>query len=185
MVLEKTLESPLDCKEVQPAHPKGNQSWVLIVRTDAEAENPILWPCDVKSQLIGKDPDAGKDWGQVKRKGWQRMRWLGGITYSMDMHLSRVREIVKDRGAWCAAGHEAANSQTWLSDWTATTTKALWFNTQHFLISIFNTTSTSNNWHLIFLLFSLHLFLRFPFIYGTWWLAFCFWQCCDVSFTKE
>ena len=63
MVLEKTLESPLDCKEIQPVHPKGNQSWVFIGRTDVEAETPILWPCDAKSSLIGKDPDAGRDWG--------------------------------------------------------------------------------------------------------------------------
>ena len=67
MVLEKTLESPLDCKEIQPVHPKGDQSWVFIGRTDAEAEIPILWPPDVKSSLIGKDPDAGRDWGQKRR----------------------------------------------------------------------------------------------------------------------
>ena len=84
VVLEKTLESPLDCKEIQPVHPKGDQFWVFIGRTDAEAETPILWPPDAKSWLIGKDPDAGKDWGQ-RRRGWQRMRWLDGITDSMDM----------------------------------------------------------------------------------------------------
>ena len=67
VVLEKTLESPLDCKEIQPVHPKGNQSWVFIERTDAEAETPILWSPDVKSWLIGKDPDAGKDWGQEEK----------------------------------------------------------------------------------------------------------------------
>ena len=67
MVLEKTLDSPLDCKEIQPVHPKGDQSWVFIGRTDAEAEIPILWPPDVKSSLIGKDPDAGRDWGQKRR----------------------------------------------------------------------------------------------------------------------
>ena len=72
LVLEKTLESPLDCKEIQPVHPKGDQSWVFIGRTDVEAETPILWPPDVKSQLIGKDPDAGKDWGQEEKgiRGW-------------------------------------------------------------------------------------------------------------------
>ena len=73
VVLEKTLENPLDCKEIQPVLPKGNQSWVFIGRTDVEAETPILWPPDAKSWLIGKDPDAGKDWGQ-KEKGRQRMR---------------------------------------------------------------------------------------------------------------
>ena len=81
LVLEKTLESPLDCKEIQPVHPKGNQPWIFIGRTDAEAEAPIHWPPDAKSWLIGKDPDAGKDWGQ-KRRGWQRMRWLDSITDS-------------------------------------------------------------------------------------------------------
>ena len=79
MVLEKTLESPLDCKEIQPVHPKGDQSWVFIGRTDAEAETPILWPPHAKNWLIGKDPDAGSDWRR-RRRGWQRMRWLNGIT---------------------------------------------------------------------------------------------------------
>ena len=83
VVLEKTLESPLDCKEIHPVHPKGDQSWVFIGRTDVEAETPILWPPDVKSWLIGKDPDAGKDWGQ-KEKGTTEDEWLDGITNSMD-----------------------------------------------------------------------------------------------------
>ena len=83
VVLEKTLESPLDCKDIQPVHPKGNQSWVFIGRTDAEAEIPILWPPDVKNRLIWKDPDAGKDWSQEKKGttedemvGWHH--WLNG-----------------------------------------------------------------------------------------------------------
>ena len=84
VVLEKTLASPLDSKEIQPIHSKGNQSWRFIGRTDAEAEAPILWPPDVKNWLTGKDPDAGKDW-RWEEKGWQRMRWLDGITDSMDM----------------------------------------------------------------------------------------------------
>ena len=79
VVLEKTFESPLDCKEVQPVHPKGDQSWVFIGRTDAKAETPILWPPDAKNWLIWIDPDARKNWGQ-EEKGWQRMRWLDGIT---------------------------------------------------------------------------------------------------------
>ena len=86
VVLEKSLESPLDCKEIQPVHPKGNQSWMFIGRTDVEADIPILWPPDAKSLLICKDPDAGKDLGR-RRRGWQRMRWLDGITDSTDMSL--------------------------------------------------------------------------------------------------
>ena len=84
VVLEMTLESPLDCKESQPVHPKGDQSWVFFGRTDAEDETPILWPPYVKSWLIGKDPDAGGIRGR-RRKGRQRMRWLDGITVSMDV----------------------------------------------------------------------------------------------------
>ena len=89
VVLKKTLESPLDCKEIQPVHPKGDQSWLFIERTDAEAETPILWSPHAKSWLIGKDPDAGKDWGQ-EEKGRQRIRWLDGITDSMDMGLGEL-----------------------------------------------------------------------------------------------
>ena len=91
VVLVKTLESPLNCKEIQPVHPKGNQSWIFIGRTDDKAEIPILWPPDAKNWLIRKDPDSGKDWRQ-KEKGWQRMRWLDGITDSMNMNLSILQE---------------------------------------------------------------------------------------------
>ena len=116
-VLEKTLESPLDSKEIKPVNPKGNQPWIFIGRTDAETETPILWPPDAKSQLSRKYPDVGKDWDR-RRRGQQRIIWLDGITDSIDMSLSRLWEIVKDRKAWHASVHGVTKSWTWLSDWT-------------------------------------------------------------------
>ena len=114
VVPEKTLESPLDCKEIKPLNPKGNKPWIVTGRTDAEA--PIIWPPDVKTQLTGKDPDAGKDWGQEKEATEDEMVRQHHQLYGMN--LSKLQEIVEDREAWCAAVHGVTKNQTWLSNWT-------------------------------------------------------------------
>ena len=106
VVLEKSLESPLDSKEIKPVHPKGNQSWIFIVRTDAEVETPILWPPDVKNWLSGKDPDTWKDWRW--EKGTIEDEMVGWHHQTLDMGLSRLRELVMYRQAWHAAVHGIA-----------------------------------------------------------------------------
>ena len=133
--LEKSLESPLDCKEIKPVNPKGNQSWILIGSTDVEAEAPILWPPDSKSQLIRKDPDAGKDWTQ-EEKDKESERWLDATTDSMAVSLSKLQKMVKDREAWHAAVHRGGKESVtteWLNNnWTVLLKKWLRWPILHF-----------------------------------------------------
>ena len=124
VVLEKTLENPLDCKEIQPVHPKGDQSWRFVGRTDAEAGTQILWPPDVKNWLFWKGLDAGKDW-RWEEKGTTEEEMIGWHHWLNGHGFEPTPGIVKDRQAWCAAVYESQKCQTQLSDWT-TTSMVVW-----------------------------------------------------------
>ena len=133
-VLEKSLESPLDSKEINPVNPKGNQPWIFIRRTDAETEAPILWPPDGNSWLIGKNAYAGQDWGQEEKRAAkdEMVRWH----HSLHGHELKLQKMVEDREAWCAAVHGVTKSWTQLNDWT-TTVPSNWHN--HMLSSLTHT----------------------------------------------
>ena len=111
VVLEKTLESPLDCKEIKPVNLKENQPWILFGKTDAEAETPILWPLDANSWLIGKDPNSGKDWRQEKKRATTKDEMVGWHLWLNGHELGKLLEVVRDREVWCAAVHGLAKSQ--------------------------------------------------------------------------
>ena len=188
VVLEKTLESPLDCKEIQLVHPKGNQPWIFSERTDPEAETPVFWPPDVKTWLTGKASMLGKTEGR-RRRGWQRMRWLGGITYSNDMNLSNLWELVDGQGslACCSPwGCKELDMTEWLN-WTDACI-SMWI----YLIPWICTLKMANAMHIlqqqsksnIESLWKLERIRQLPRDFGTWrttqqwgsWVSLCLSQ---------
>ena len=167
VVLEKTLENPLDCKEIKPVNFKGNQPWIFIGRIDAEDETPVDWLPDEKSRLTGKDPDAEKDWGQ-KEKGETEDEMVGWHHWLSGHELSKLQEMVKDRKAWCAAVHGVTKNRIWFSDWTTTVccneyimTFKVWWKLIHL-----------PSWTYLVL----HQFLSCP------WATSFFWRLCPAPF---
>ena len=144
VVWEKTLESPLDCKEIQPVQPKGNQLWIFIGKIVAEAESLILWPPHAKPDSLEKILMLGKIEGK-RRRGQQRMRWLDSITDSIDTNFSKLQEIVEDRGAWSAIVHGVTKSWTQLSNLTTTNISIKREKRVHFTVRLFFAMSNYND----------------------------------------
>ena len=147
VVLEKTLASPLDWKEIKPFNPKGNQSWIFIGRTDPKAEAPILWPPDAKSLLIWKDSGMLGKIESRRKRGRQKTRWLDGITHILDMSLSKFQEMVKDREVWSATVYAVTKSWAWLRDWTTTVFKSGYLQRANFKRGLTNLTMDSLSQH--------------------------------------